>query len=412
MIVDRRTLLASGGASLAALALPARAAADPLAPLYALASRKAPPRTWRGVSEAAVKYGQTALMMEGAVWRGKPTKVLTLVGLPANAKGRVPGVVLAHGGGGTAYAEWVKRWTDVGFAAITCALEGQTDVRVEGARQRGESPWVGNPEGGPPRTGIYGDGDQPIGDQWMFHAQWAMIAAHTLLASMPGVDAKRIGICGISWGSIINATTMGIDARPMFAVPIYGGAFMSEMTTNQYRVANRFPSYDAVWKPELRLARARTPSLWITDLPEKHFSLIIQAKSYRTVAGPHMVAIKPDMTHNHPQGWSAQEAYAFARSIIDKGRPWAMQTAAGRKGAMVSASFRSDRPLTSGLLYTTLDRGHSADRKWTAAPAAVAAANGVTTVTGALPAGATAWFFNLDAGGLVLSSDLVTSGPQ
>ena len=39
----------------------------------------------------------------------------------------VPGVVLVHGGGGTAFSEWVTEWTNRGYAAISIAVEGQTD---------------------------------------------------------------------------------------------------------------------------------------------------------------------------------------------------------------------------------------------------------------------------------------------
>ena len=58
-------------------------------------------------------------------WQGKPTKVFAWLGLPKNRAGKVPGVVLVHGGGGTAFKEWVQKWNDHGFAAISIAVEGR-----------------------------------------------------------------------------------------------------------------------------------------------------------------------------------------------------------------------------------------------------------------------------------------------
>lgn len=408
MNLDRRGFLAGGATALSALALPARAGeADPLA---AIAAPRAPPRTWPAVSEAGARLGQRAILFEGAPWQGRPTRVFALVGMPASATGKVPAVVLAHGGGGTAFAEWVKRWNDAGFAAIAPALEGQTDVRVDEPAARGER-WVRNPEGGPARDGIYGDGDRPLADQWMFHAQWAIASAHSLLAAVPGVDASRIGLCGISWGGIITATAMGIDPRIAFAVPIYGGGFLSEMT-NQYRVTAGNATYLRIWEPGLRLSRAKMPSLWMTDLKDQHFSLVQQAKSYAAAGGPHMVSIHPTMTHNHPAAWTPPDSYAFARSVADTGRCWSVQKGSGVEAGQAWARFASAREIAGATLFVTRDRGHSRDRSWTEVQAKVTVADGVTRVAAPLAEGATAWFFVCDAEGLVMSSDLATSGPQ
>ena len=57
-----------------------------------------------------------ALFFRGADYKGAETRVFAYLGLPAGADGetRAPGVVLVHGGGGTAYKEWVRAWTDRG----------------------------------------------------------------------------------------------------------------------------------------------------------------------------------------------------------------------------------------------------------------------------------------------------------
>ena len=74
-------------------------------------------------------------------------------------------MVLVHGGGGTAFKEWVEKWNARGYAAISIAVEGQTDKRSED----GES-WEKHEWAGPSRVGIYGDAKEEFKDQWMYHA--------------------------------------------------------------------------------------------------------------------------------------------------------------------------------------------------------------------------------------------------
>ena len=63
--------------------------------------------------------GVRAIWLEGAAYRGRPTRVFAWLGVPAGAQPRsLPGMVLVHGGGGTAFATWVHRWVKRGYAAI------------------------------------------------------------------------------------------------------------------------------------------------------------------------------------------------------------------------------------------------------------------------------------------------------
>ena len=50
-----------------------------------------------------------AVFYEGEVFNKKTTKVFAWIGLPENPSGKpVPGIVLAHGAGGTAFRYWAK----------------------------------------------------------------------------------------------------------------------------------------------------------------------------------------------------------------------------------------------------------------------------------------------------------------
>ena len=160
--------------------------------------------------------GIKAIFFDVRSWKGTPTRAFAWLGVPTKREGKVPGVVLVHGGGGTAFREWVKKWNDHGFAAISIAVEGQTDER-DPANPRA---WQRHAWAGPARDGIYGDSAEPLADQWMYHAVADTVLANSLLRSLPEVDADKVGLMGISWGGVITSTVIGIDPRFAFAESI------------------------------------------------------------------------------------------------------------------------------------------------------------------------------------------------
>ena len=55
-----------------------------------------------------------ALLYDGEKYRGKPTRVFAYFASPETlghaVEGKIPGIVLVHGGGGTAFASWAQLW--------------------------------------------------------------------------------------------------------------------------------------------------------------------------------------------------------------------------------------------------------------------------------------------------------------
>ena len=390
----------------------ARAAEAPLdyaalrAQVAALSEQTAPPATH--AAEGFAADGRVhPLFFEGPSWKGKPTRVFAWLGVPpptSSPAAKIPGVVLVHGGGGTAFKEWVQKWNAHGFAAIAVALEGQTDERIPGAAPGAQ--WQRHPHGGPARHAIYGDSAEPLADQWMFHAVANVVRAHALLRAPPGVDAARIGICGISWGGIITSTVVGIDQRFAFGIPIYGCGSLPHAAEQYRRALKDNTLFREVWEPLRWLPRATLPLLWLTGPRDSHFPLEAQQSSYRAAPGPRMVSAPFDMRHSHTAGWNPPDSYAFAESIVTTGRPWARELAQAWQGGQGSADFETDRPVTAATLVVR--RG----AEWEQLPAALAREAGRIRVSAALTADAEAWFFNLAAeGGLTLSSELQAAAP-
>jgi dienelactone hydrolase len=343
------------------------------------------------------------LFFESLPYRGNSTRVFAWLGLPAGRPAKVPGVVLVHGGGGTAFKEWVQKWNDQGFAAISIAVEGQTDERIANAPPGAQ--WKRHAAAGPARTGIYGDSAEPLTDQWMYHAVADVVLANSLLRSLPEVDAARVGVCGISWGGIITSTVVGIDPRFAFGIPIYGCGALDRIPNQYGRALGDLALYREVWEPLIRLPRATMPLLWLTGPRDAHFPLDAQRASYRAAPGPRMVSIPFDMKHGHPAAWNPPDSYAFAQAVVETGRPWAREVSQESHDATARVAFETTRQVSAATLV------FKRDADWEKLPAQLATASGRTTASASIPAGTTAYYFNLDAAGLTLSSELQTINP-
>ncbi|MCX7426032.1 MAG: acetylxylan esterase, partial [Planctomycetia bacterium] len=107
---------------LVALLLGPARAADPPArnagPWNLETLKKTPPATW-GPKTGLLEE----VYYEGEPLAGKPTRVFAYYARP-EGDGPLPAVVLVHGGGGKAFAEWATLWANRGYAALAMDLAG------------------------------------------------------------------------------------------------------------------------------------------------------------------------------------------------------------------------------------------------------------------------------------------------
>lgn len=344
------------------------------------------------------------IFFDGLPWRGKPTRVFAWLGLPKGAGERpsekVPGVVLVHGGGGTAFKDWVTKWNERGYAAISIAVEGQTDRRDATGKAWQRHDWPG-----PARTGIYGDSDEPLEEQWMYHAVADTILANSLLRDLPQVDDEKVGLMGISWGGVITSTVIGIDDRFAFAVPTYGCGGLSDAANQYGRALGDNAPYREVWDPLVRMNRVKMPVLWLSWTGDQHFPLDAQRRCYADALGPHLLALLPNMRHGHAPGWNPPDSYAFAKAVVDSGSPWCTQSGVKLEGNSARISFTSAQPIDDAVLVSTTDDGFTGRRKWTETKAAFRQNDSRVIVATTLPRGTTAWFVRLKCDDVVACSD-------
>ena len=351
--------------------------------------------------------GVRALTFQSVPYHGAPTRVFAWLGLPAVPPGTtVPGIVLVHGGGGTAFAEWVRRWTARGYAAIaidTCGALPRKAV-VDGKES---NEWERNPEGGPRGWGGFDQIDQPRTDQWTYHAVAAAILAHSLLRTQPGVDPARIGLTGISWGGYLTCLIASVDPRFRFAVPVYGCGFTNEHTFAPSVLGlgpERAQRWMAWWDPSSYLASAAMPLCWITGSNDFAYTFNALQKSYRLPSGARTLAIRLRMPHGHGDaGEAPPEVFAFADSQLKGGEPLVRITGQGRSGTAVWATYGSPRPLAKAELCWTLDGGPWPKRLWQAQAGDLSQPGRVAAT---LPDGCTVYYLNLfDDRGCVVSSE-------
>ena len=347
--------------------------------------------------------GVTAIYFDGLSWHGRPTRVFAYYGLPAVEAGqKIPAMVLVHGGGGTAFAEWVRLWTSRGYAAIAPDTCGCTPGGKSGQRPRHEL-------GGPPGWGGFDQIDQDIKDQWTYHAIADVILAHSLIRSIPEVDTERVGITGISWGGYLTCIAAGVDQRFKLAVPVYGCGFLGEdsvwLGDFQKMGKEKASKWLKLWDPSTYLASAKMPMLWVTGTNDFAYPMDSLQKSYRLPAGQRTLAIRIRMAHAHGgPGENPEEIRAFADSILKDGKPMAKITAQGRDGREVWVTYKTQVPLASAELAFTKDRGKWQGRNWQSTPARIDAQAG--RVTASLPEGVSVYHLNLvDERKLVTSSE-------
>lgn len=366
-----------------------------------------PPKTYAAAEPK--EDGVTGIFLESVPWKGKPTRVFAWYGVPATGGKKVPGMVLIHGGGGTAFAEWVRFWNRHGYAAVAMDTCGSIPRAVPGKGPYG----LDRPRhelGGPPGWGGFDQIDAPLEDQWTYHAVASAILSHSFLRSQQGVDPKRIGLTGISWGGYLTSIVGSVDQRFRFAAPVYGCGFLGEdsawLPNFEKMGKEKAQKWLSLWDPSVYLPRARAPFLWVNGTNDFAYPMPSYQKSYRLPQGPRTLAIRVRMPHSHPPGVEAEEIRIFADSIFTKGKPLARVVSQGVAGKQAWATYKSSVPMAKAEINFTKDGGVWKERKWETLPAQLDSAK--RRAAADIPEGARVFYLNLfDSRGAVVSTEHV-----
>lgn len=403
----------------------AAGAADQRLPWDLAACRQAPEFRWED-AQSPIR----SLIYVNEPFHGQPAEVFAFYATPGTLAGdpsrdrQLPAIVLIHGGGGTAFAEWVQLWAQRGYAAIAMDLSGRRPAApqfdpvtralqvvrdhrlIERTRLERGGPEQGHVE---KFDNVGGD----LTDDWQVHAVSAVLRAHSLLRSFPEVDPQKTAVTGISWGGYLTCLAASLDDRFRAAVPVYGCGFLHVGESVQKPLIDRLPDdkraeWIRLYDPAQWLPRCRVPILFVNGTNDVHYPLDSYSKSYALVPGPRQLRIQVNMPHGHPPGWQPQEIGLFVDHQL-LGTPALTQfepPVLDPGSRSLTAACRAAVPLQQAQLHFTADQGLLSERTWQTVPATVNADQ--SAITAVVPSDATLWFLSAtDQRGAMTSSEIM-----
>ena len=361
-----------------------------------------------------------ALTYAGEKYLGKDTEVFAFYASPitigaAKPGAKFPGVVLIHGGGGTAFAEWAQLWAKRGYAAIAMDLNGSRppepeydDKGMAKSNAHDQKTRTRLPNGGPAHghpekfDSIGGD----TSDDWPFHAAASVMRAHSLLRSFAEVDAEHTAVTGISWGGYTTCLVASLDDRFKAAVPVYGCGFLHQGESVQKPSIDKLGDRKDLWvkeyDPGSLLPRCHVPILFVNGTNDVHYVLDSYMKSYSVVPGEKHIRIQINMPHGHPPGWAPQEIGLFIDTYCRAGTPLLEPSVPVIEGDQVKVSVKASTKIKEAKLNYTTDSGLRSKRTWKSLPATI---TGNTITAPKPPAEANTWYVEVtDERGAMVST--------
>ncbi|MFA4843568.1 MAG: alpha/beta fold hydrolase [Candidatus Margulisiibacteriota bacterium] len=281
----------------------------------------------------------------------QPTRIFGYFAYPKYHRGKLPAILLSHGGGGTASLPRSISWARHGYAVLSIDLPGKGENRP-GSRSTGPDMIVANLL----RT-------QP--DPSHNYLVYAVAAARngiTFLTQRQEVNPQRIGMVGLSWGGVLTLLTNGQDSRLRAAVNVFGAGYIPEGCTWEDWF-NAMPALDKeIWMayldPKNFLATQHAPILFITGTNDHCYYLPTFQKSYEEVTAKKNYYLIPNLRHRFLA--SAQDpAFAWLDQRLKRGGSFPTIEVLtpfqkGNNRIVVPVKVSAASPVTSVRLYYTL----------------------------------------------------------
>lgn len=123
-----------------------------------------------------------SLIFESVSYKGQAKSVFAYYATPAMLQGnssqekKLPGIILVHGGGGTAFREWVVMWAKRGYAALALDTRGNGPDKkhIDGGFDENE------------KETPYFDVTLPQKEQWVYQAVSDIFNAAFSTSELPG----------------------------------------------------------------------------------------------------------------------------------------------------------------------------------------------------------------------------------
>lgn len=153
--------------------------------------------------------GLRDILVSGAETDGERPEFFAYIGMPEGAvpAGGFPGIVLIHGGGGTAFPQYVRLWVERGYAVIALDWYYRRPL----------------PNPGELTETSVGKVALASGKSGHIVNVANMVLAHSLLRSLESVNPEKTAFVGLSWGSWYGAMLAAVDPRFKGGILIYCG---------------------------------------------------------------------------------------------------------------------------------------------------------------------------------------------
>lgn len=289
----------------------------------------------------------------------QPTRIFGYFAYQKNHRGKLPAILLSHGGGGGASLPRSLSWARRGYAVLAIDLPGKGENRA-GSRSTGPNMTVANLLKTQPDPSY----------NYLIYAVAAARNGITFLTQRQEVDPRRIGMVGLSWGGVITLLTNGQDSRLRAAVNVFGAGYIPEGCTwdkwFDAMPAQSKETWLAYLDPKNFLATQHAPILFITGTNDHCYYLTTFQKSYEEITAKKNYYLIPNLRHRFLA--SAQDpAFAWLDQQLKRGgsfpqievlTPFLKET----DQIVVPVKLAAANPITSVRLYYTL----GGPQQWTA----------------------------------------------
>ena len=268
--------------------------------------------------------------------------------------GGYPGIVLIHGGGGTAFPIYTKRWIKKGYAVIALDWYNQRPILKEHTKNViiDRKPLT----------------DSAIQDHVCNVAN--MVLAHSFLRAQKEVNEERTAFVGLSWGSWYGAMLAAVDPRFKGGVEIYCGDVKPESSkfiNGRFHHAGRIPLY------------------WIASTNDQNMTLETLKNAFAEYPELENKTIVNNLPHGHV-GFDFAACFRMAAYFTGSQPTLPKLGAIQQEGQKISAKIlHPGKGIRFALLcYTDSRREVYHEREWKSIPAEIRG----DTISALLPEGA------------------------
>ena len=280
------------------------------------------------------------------------------LGLPEGELKNKPAILLLHGGGGTAYYEWVNAWKEKGYVALAVDLEGHIPNK-DGAITMGPADLYHASTYKAPHNMNMADENEDITLTWLHYACRTAIIANSFLHNLEGVDKYKVGVCGVSWGGYITSIISGYDDRFAFSIPFY---CMTDMLNDSAPIGTYIKShrcFEIFDNPE-PLKYVKTPLLYIGSNSDQYSNISTASKIIKNMENGY-ISILHRFLHSHYDALGRIEPYLFADNVLANKEKFKIEFV---DKLVLSIDLPKGRSIIEGSIYYSTEEEVNKDTKW------------------------------------------------